>query len=461
MVAEPVTVDLFADTKIKPLARGKQRDSFTLSAAGRAAGHFWEGAVRSGKTIASIIRWLLFIATGPPGPLAMIGKTERTLKRNVLDVIVALIGPKRCRVNLGTGVATILGRTVYLCGANDEGAVAKLQGMTLVGWYGDEIPTWPQAVFDMARTRLSEPGAEWFGTGNPASLTHHLKVEWIDRAKLHLRRDGTVIRRPINDPATQDVHVYSFTIYDNPMLDPGFVQRLERSYSGMFYRRNILGEWCMAEGAIYESWDPERHALPFAEIPQLERWIGVGIDHGTVNPFVAGALGIGPAPRGQEGRALYLVNEWRWDSVVKRKRLSDRAYALHVQRWLRDVEHPGMPGHRGIDPDMIAVDPSASGFRESLYELNLLSVKADNEVLPGIRDMASLVEHDRFYVCQEGAPELIAEFPGYSWDDRAAKLGQDKPIKIKDHSLDEARYIVHTSRHDWWAEIFPEMADAL
>lgn len=456
-----MTVDLFADTKIKPLARGKQRDSFTLSGAGRAAGHFWEGAVRSGKTIASIIRWLLFIATGPPGALLMIGKTERTLKRNVLDEIVKLIGPKRCRVNLGTGTAMILGRLVYLAGANDELAIAKLQGLTLVGWYGDEIPTWPQGVFDMARTRLSEPGAEWFGTGNPASLTHHLKTDWIDRAKLHLRRDGTIVRRSMLDPGTQNVHVYSFTIYDNPQLDPEFVKQLERSYTGMFYRRNILGEWCMAEGAIYESWDPERHALPFAEIPKLDRWIGCGIDHGTVNPFVAGALGIGPAPRGQDGKALYLVEEWRWDSVAKRKRLSDRKYALHVQRWLTQVRNPGMPGHLGFDPEIVAVDPSASGFRESLYELDILSVKANNEVLPGIRDMASLIEHDRFYVCQEGAPDLIDELPGYSWDDKAAKLGQDKPIKTKDHSLDETRYITHSSRHEWWATIFPEMADAI
>ena len=80
--------------KFQPLARGKQRDSHQLSTLGLAHGHFWEGAVRSSKTIVSILRWLRFVNDGPPGGLAMIGRTERTLKRNVLDIIVAMLDPR-------------------------------------------------------------------------------------------------------------------------------------------------------------------------------------------------------------------------------------------------------------------------------------------------------------------------------------------------------------------------------
>lgn len=449
--------DPFAELKFKPLQRGKQRDSMTLSEPGRATGHIWEGAVRSSKTIVSIVRWLEFVLHGPPGDLAMIGKTERTLKRNVLDTIVQLLGPKRAKLKVGSGEMVICGRTIYLAGANDIAAVQRIQGLTLVGFYGDEAPTWPQEVFDMARTRCSDPGAEWFVTGNPASSTHHLKVMWIDRAKLHLRRDGRVIRRQGKD--AQDVHVYSFTIYDNPFLTPEFIRLLESSYTGMFRKRYIDGEWCMAEGAIYDAWDPDRHTLPFAELPPLERWIGAGVDYGTVNPFHALDLGIGPAPRGQRGRALYVTSEYRYDSRLKLRRMSDLEYANAMLGWLREVPHPSAPMVKGLAPELLAVDPSAASFRVTLHGMGVLSAGADNNVLAGIRDVGSLIAHDKLYVCSDGAPELIKEIPGYAWDDRAVKLGDDKPLKVGDHGCDGLRYIARTGRQEWWDDVFPEMLD--
>jgi len=62
----------------------------------------WEGSVRSGKTVASLIRWLDYVMTGPPGELLMVGKTERTLKRNILDVIEGLLNEGDYRYNRGT-----------------------------------------------------------------------------------------------------------------------------------------------------------------------------------------------------------------------------------------------------------------------------------------------------------------------------------------------------------------------
>jgi PBSX family phage terminase large subunit len=458
---EDVT-DPFRFSKFKPLERGKQRDSFVLSDRDGTTGHIWEGAVRSSKTIVSIIRWLVFVTEGPPGGLAMIGKTERSLKRNVLDVIVQLLGPKRAKIVQGAGIMRICGREVYLAGANDEAAVAKIQGMTLVGFYGDEAPTWPQAVFDMARTRCSDPGAQWFVTGNPAASTHHLKTDWIDRAAVHLRRDGSIRRRPRHDPDTQDVSIYSFTIYDNPHLSAEFIQLLERSYIGVFRRRYILGEWCLAEGAIYDAWDEDRHVVPWARIPPLTRWLGAGVDYGTVNPFHAGTLALAPQPayvvRAGVGPklALYITAERRHASRLDQRRKTDLEYAEDLQRWLRTVRTPGSPDVLGFEPDPLAVDPSAASFRVQCHRLGLQTAPADNNVLGGIRDLASLIAHDQFFVAAE-CPELVREFPGYVWDPAAALKGEDKPLKQNDHGLDMARYAARTSRADWWDEVFPDL----
>lgn len=433
-------------TKFKPLARGKQRDSMTLSALGLAGGHFWEGAVRSSKTIVSILRWLEFIVHGPPGPLAMIGRTERTLKRNVLDTIQAMLGPKRCRILAGSGTAWILGREIYLAGADNVTAVARVQGMTLVGWYGDEIPTWPEELFNMARTRLSEPGAEWFGTGNPASSTHHLKTDWIDRAKLHLTRDGKLIRRSGKD--AQDVHVYSYTIYDNPHLTAKFIKTLETSYVGMFYRRYVLGEWCMAEGAIYDSWDPDRHIVK--KLPEIERWISIGIDHGVTAPFAAVSLGIGASPLG--GKALYATAEWRYDSRIGNRKWTDLEYAKKMQVWIPEQSQINPTG----EPEALVIDSEAAGFRQQMQRLEMFSRLADKNVLAGIGTMASLTAAPGRYYAHTSCAGLILEKPDYSWDDKAAQQGIDKPIKTKDHSLDAERYGAHTTRSAWWYDVFPD-----
>lgn len=440
--------------KIKPLARGKQLDSFALSDQGLATGHFWEGAVRSSKTIVSILRWIRFIRSGPPGNLAMIGKTERTLKRNVIDIMTALLGPKAVKLRTGSGELEICGRLVYIAGANNALAVAKIQGMTLVGWYGDEIPTWPDEVFNMARTRLSDPGAEWFGTGNPAASTHNLNVNWIKRAKLHLQRDGKIVKRSMNDRDTQDIHVYSFKLRDNPFLTEKYLRITENSYTGMFYKRYILGEWCMAEGAIYDAWDPDRHVVTAA--PAIERWLSVGIDHGTTNPFSAIAVGLGPAPRGLAGKALYATAEYRYESAKTLRRMTDLEYADALRAWL--PQRAEMPDG---DPELVAVDPSAPGFRQQLFRYGIPSKAADNDVLPGIRTLSSVIGRDRFYAVRSGCPSLIEELPDYAWDDKAAAIGQDKPIKVNDHSCDAVRYGTQTGRQSWWYDLFPEELEAL
>ena len=70
------------------LQKGKQLDSILDSTARI---NIWQGSVSSGKTISSLIRWIEFCQTGAKGNLLMVGKTERTLKRNVIDVLSELM----------------------------------------------------------------------------------------------------------------------------------------------------------------------------------------------------------------------------------------------------------------------------------------------------------------------------------------------------------------------------------
>lgn len=428
---------------------GKQRESVRRSTA---AGNLWEGAVRSSKTVCSLIRWLEYLIDGPRGELAMIGKTERTLKRNVIDPIIGMVGPRRAKLSAGSGEASILGRRIYLCGANDVGAVNKIAGMTLAGWYGDEIPRWPEDVFSMARTRASIDGAQWFGTGNPEAKNHWLNRDFIQRARYAIQRDGSVIER-FGDDAI-DMNVFSFVIDDNPSLNPAFVERLKREYTGVFYKRNILGEWCMAEGAIFAEWDADRNVMPRQNMPMMREWLSVGVDYGTSNPFHAGMLGIGPDPR-DGGERLYLTDEYRWDSRKERRQLSDVEYSAGLRQWLADIKPTGVSGDlRGVMPGVVAVDPSAASFRVQCYRDGLPTVAADNEVTDSIRVAGSLIAAGKIVVAEE-MPALIDEIPGYVWDSKAAKLEIEQPLKIGDHGIDAClRYAPYSTRHVWHHDVF-------
>lgn len=422
---------------------GKQAESVRLATA---RGNLWEGAVRSSKTVCSILRWLRYVREGPAGPLLMVGKTERTLKRNIIDPITEMVGARRCRYKVGAGEVELFGRRIYVCGANDELATEKIKGLTLAGAYCDEVTTYPESFFAMLTTRLSVEGAQYFGTTNPANKNHWLLRDYLSRAALHLTGDGRTVRSEA--PNRVDLHRFSFRIDDNPNLPADYVAALKAENTGLFYRRNILGEWILAEGAIYDMWDPDRHVVN--ALPIITRWLACSMDYGTTNPFHAGVLGVGVDHR------LYLTREWRWDSRAQRRQLTDVEYSARLREWLTEVPVPGTD-LRGVHPDYVIVDPSAASFRVQLYRDGLSARLGDNAVLDGIRTVSSLFALDRLRV-HDSCTALIDEIPGYSWDPKVSEEGRDEPIKIDDHGPDMLRYGVHTTRSAWRPHLIREAA---
>jgi PBSX family phage terminase large subunit len=419
--------------QVTPLV-GKQRESVRLATA---RGNLWEGAVRSSKTICSILKWLKFVRTGPAGPLLMVGKTERTLKRNIIDPITEMVGAHRCRYRAGAGELDLFGRTIYTAGAHDERASDKIKGMTLAGAYGDEITTWPESFFSMLMTRLSVDGAQWFGTTNPDSKNHWLNKNYLKRAKLHLTRDGKIIESHASD--VLDLHRFSFQIADNPNLSPAFVESLHRENAGLFYRRNVLGEWVLAEGAVYDMFDEDVHVVDV--LPTIARWIALGVDYGTSNPFHAGLLALGA-----DG-VLYVPGDWRYEARRERRQLTDAEYSQRLRAWLAGFAHPHSQSV-GVRPEWSVVDPSAASFVAQLHRDGLAPVLADNAVLDGIRIVSSLFAQRQLKL-HRSCTELIDETTGYAWDPDASERGQDEPLKEDDHGPDQLRYAVRTTEAAW------------
>lgn len=98
-----------------------------------------EGSVRSGKTWGTIAKWIKYIGNAPPGDLFMIGKTDRSLKRNIINPMLELIGSDM-KYYPGKGEVHLWNRLIYTVGANDERSETKIRGATAAGAYGDIMP---------------------------------------------------------------------------------------------------------------------------------------------------------------------------------------------------------------------------------------------------------------------------------------------------------------------------------
>lgn len=388
----------------------------------------WEGAIRSGKTIASLLKWLIFISEGPKsGELVIIGKTSQTIHRNLFLPMQdpAIFGPisQHIHYTAGAPTATILGRIVHVIGANDAKSEPKIRGMTLCGAYVDEVTLVPQIFFEQLLGRMSVKGAQLFCTTNPDNPAHWFMRDWLSQ-------EG---KKPIRR--------FSFTIDDNPFLDEDYVRDIKAMHEGLFYRRFILGEWVAAEGAIYDAWDRERHIVTDLPRDRIHRWISLGVDYGTKNPFHAILLGLGT------DRKLYAAAEWRYDSRQNRKQLTDSEYSQRLRNWLADV-----PGYGPIRPQFVTVDPSAASFVAQLKRDKLTPTLAQNNVMDGIRTVSSLLAANKLIV-HASCKDLIGEIGGYSWDDKAALRGEERPIKVADHGVDALRYGIFTTRSLWQRHI--------
>jgi len=382
--------------------------------------NIWHGAVRSSKTVSSMVRWIQYIDAAPPGDLLMIGKTERTLGRNILNPMQEILGQQRMHWNRGAGEVFIAGRRIYIVGANDERAEQKIRGLTIAGAYADEITLYPESFFVMLLSRLSVPGAKLFGTTNSDSSYHWLKENYLDREDLNLRQ-------------------WHFELEDNLSLDPQFVDDLKREYVGLWYKRYILGLWVAAEGAIYDMFDIDKHEvdnLPVTEDgrPAIKRsW--VLIDYGTTNPTVFLWL-VQCADN-----CLYVADEWRWDSAERGRQKSDPEYSKDLRDFLQRI------GHR---PQWIFIDPSAASFIVQCSNDRIPNIAgADNSVLDGIRYTSSLLSANRLKFIKGKCEGTIKEMLGYVWDANAQKHGEDKPVKAHDHGPDCIRYGVNSSRLYW------------
>jgi len=376
-----------------------------------------EGSIRSTKTVSmslSFVEWAF--ATFDNELFGLTGKTIGTLRQNVVEPLKKILAGRGYKVKdkrVDKLLIITKGRktnTFELFGGKDEGSQDLIQGRTLAGLLVDEVALQPESFVNQATGRCSVPDSKiWFNC-NPEGPLHWFKVNFIDKA------------------VDLNAYLLHFTLDDNHTLTDKIKDRYKRMYHGVFYQRYILGLWVMAEGLIYDMFNQDEHVVYAPK--DLDRFI-VGIDYGTTNPCTFGLYGW--KARDPKKR-VYKIKEYYFDSRAesnnKNNRKTDSQYADDFVEFIGDIKLDGL-----------YVDPSAASFITELRSRGLIVKEATNDVLDGIRFVASFIKKGRL-LFDISCKMSIQEISGYLWDQKAQQKGEDKPVKENDHTPDETRYAI-------------------
>jgi PBSX family phage terminase large subunit len=372
------------------------------------------GSVRSGKTVGTLFRFMHACTLCPDSQIFMVGHSSDTIYQNAIRLILesdqlAIFRPF-CTWYAGKRQLLFKDKVITCLGAKDEGAIGSFQGKTFSLVYCDEMALYPESIIDMIDTRLSNPYSMGFATMNPSHPAHKLK-QWIDKAEA-------------GDPNYYSLH---FTLDDNPYLDESYKQRIRNSLSGVFYKRNYLGLWCLAEGAIFDFFDRKIHVVDRPPTA-AEYWVA-GIDYGTSNNFACMLMGVSTGRYTQTGAQRWFEKEYVWDSKKKGRQKTNAEYADDVKEFLEPY---------GVT--QVYVDPSAAAFKLELRRRGFHVVDANNDVYNGVNFLVSEVQKGSILVCSE-CENMIREMESYVWDPKKSEKGYDVPLKKDDHCIDAARYV--------------------
>jgi PBSX family phage terminase large subunit len=399
-----------------------------------------EGAIRSGKTIDNCIISAIYLETCPDVFHLASGSTIANAKLNIavcngfgLEYLFrGRCQWKKYRDNDALFIKTQTGtKIVIFAGGAKADSYRKILGNSYGLWVATEI----NEHYDCEDSRSSfikvafgrqiasqKPLVLW--DLNPCNPNNSIYTDYIDKYQ-----EGFV----------GGYQYKQFTIADNLSISAERRAQIESQYTvgSVWYRRDILGERCIAEGLIYPKWEEALGEPPERKYDKAGNWLNppservVSVDYGTMNAFACLLWE-------KYDSVWYATREYYWSGRDTGIQKTDSEYEQEMEAWLADILEVA-PYHR-LD---VIIDPSAKSFITLLKRFSCWKVHtADNAVEDGIRETANAMQNG-YIVISSKLEHTKDELGGYRYDPKAT---EDVPIKEKDHLMDALRYFVKTMK---------------
>ncbi|MBQ4607077.1 MAG: PBSX family phage terminase large subunit, partial [Clostridia bacterium] len=238
-----------------------------------------EGAVRAGKTVDNVFVFAACLDRSPDRLHLATGATIGNAKLNLGDcngMGLERIFAGRCRWgrfrdNECLYVNTPVGeRVVIFAGGRNADAYKRIRGNSYGMWIATEINHHHDSFIREAFNRqLAARCRKVFWDLNPSAPGSPIYREYLDRYAA--------------DPGENFYNYAHFTIRDNPVITEERLAEILAQYDpdSVWYRRDILGQRCAAEGLIYRVFadDRARFTIGLSELPVL-KYVNIGVDFG-------------------------------------------------------------------------------------------------------------------------------------------------------------------------------------
>lgn len=393
----------------------KQKKALT---APRRKFEIYHGAVRSGKTFVSILRWLDIVRTthNPENhPFLMSGFSKDSLRQNVLEEMFKMIGDKNYK--LVDNKLTLFGhyKIEFFGGAlaNSEQAI---RGRTYAGFYADEVTLLHKTFVNQALARCSVPGARIIFTTNPDHPEHFILKDYIENNKL-------------------DKNLFHFYMDDNLTLTEEYKTTLKNSFSGVFYERNVLGKWVLADGLVYDDYDKTKHNTTDMIIKSMIKnrqfkYFIAGTDWGFTDPMTGLLFGV------THSNEYYLIDEFYQTNMQTED----------IIKWYQIKEH-----EIGQKIEMIVCDTAEPDRIQKLKFSQLNALPARKEINSGLNAVMTAFKTNRLFI-NDKCTNTIKELFTYSYPEKdSAAAKKDQPLDEYNHTMDALRYAIY--RHELWLEV--------
>lgn len=386
-----------------------------------------EGAIRAGKTIIMGLSFILWsMQKSSDINYAICGKTVASTRRNIIEPLIEMLKQRKFKVidRKTEGKLIVIKNnnknTYYIFGGKDEGSASLIQGITLGGVLFDEVALMPRSFVEQAMARCSVNGSKYWFNCNPEGPQHWFYVEHILKWK-----ERKYIR----------IH---FCLEDNPSLSKERIDNYKSLYTGIFYKRFILGEWAFANGIVYDMitdenfyYNSNRESVVPIKIIENDIKPYYGVDFGTANPQVYLEV-YKYVDYAKKEMCFYVENEYYWNSRKKLMQKTPDEYVSDFNNWRKEFS-------------CLIIDPSATPLKAAHRKYGHNVINAKNNVEEGIIGLSTLFANKMIKINKDNCPNLCAELGLYRWNEKKLNNGVEEVLKENDHCCDALRYAIMTS----------------
>lgn len=386
-----------------------------------------EGAIRAGKTIIMGLSFILWsMQKSSDINYAICGKTVASTRRNIIEPLIEMLKQRKFKVidRKTEGKLIVIKNnnknTYYIFGGKDEGSASLIQGITLGGVLFDEVALMPRSFVEQAMARCSVNGSKYWFNCNPEGPQHWFYVEHILKWK-----ERKYIR----------IH---FCLEDNPSLSKERIDNYKSLYTGIFYKRFILGEWAFTNGIVYDMvtdenfyYNSNRESVVPIKIIENDIKPYYGVDFGTANPQVYLEV-YKYVDYAKKEMCFYVENEYYWNSRKKLMQKTPDEYVSDFNNWCKEFSY-------------LIIDPSATPLKAAHRKYGHNVINAKNNVEEGIIGLSTLFANKMIKINKDNCPNLCVELGLYRWNEKKLNNGVEEVLKENDHCCDALRYAIMTS----------------